>query len=189
MEISFVRHGITDWNEEGRIQGSVDTSLNDRGIEMSKRLATRLKDYEWDVIFTSPAKRARQTAQIIAHDDHPHTAFIIDNRLKEISEGILEGMTEAERLQQWGEDWQQPYNGRETRHSIHTRAQSFLDELARSEVRSILIVSHGSFIYEMLLLLKVITPEVEELQNCSLTTITYDEYKLCTKYNCIRHLL
>lgn len=187
LKISFVRHGVTDWNMEGRIQGSIDTSLNEQGIWMSERLANRLQNEQWDAIYTSPAKRARQTAQVIARK-HSNCPLILDHRLKEIGEGSLEGTTEKERIQMWGNDWHQTLLGREAEASIYNRAQSFFGHLERGKNTSILIISHGSFIYEMLIMLKVITPGMEQLKNGSLTTMEFGQKTLCTLYNCTRHL-
>ena len=99
-ELYFVRHGETDWNAEGRYQGSRDIPLNDRGrgqarlngallrdlIGRSGRVAT---DFNW---FVSPLGRTRETMELIrAGVGEPAPDVTIDRRLVEISFGIYEG--------------------------------------------------------------------------------------------------
>ena len=66
MELYLIRHGETDYNKERKIQGSCDIPLNEYGRELAKVTAEGLKDIPFDVIFTSPLCRARETAEWIA---------------------------------------------------------------------------------------------------------------------------
>ena len=84
--IYIVRHGQTNWNVIGRNQGRTDIELNQKGIEQALELKEKLKDIKFDKIFSSPLKRAYKTAQIITSNE-----IIIDNRLIERANGILEG--------------------------------------------------------------------------------------------------
>lgn len=99
-ELYFVRHGETDWNAEGRYQGSKDIPLNDTGraqadqngkllrqlIARSGRLAT---DFDW---YASPLGRTRETMQRIRSSfGEPAPDVTFDPRLIEISFGIFEG--------------------------------------------------------------------------------------------------
>jgi len=64
---ALVRHGETDWNRDGRLQGRTDIPLNDTGRAQALKLANLLKDEGgWAAITSSPLSRARETAQIIA---------------------------------------------------------------------------------------------------------------------------
>ena len=100
----FVRHGVTAWNKEGRAQGSTDVPLDDEGIEMAERVADRFNKEEWDIIYTSPLIRAKKTAEIIA-DRKPEVNLLMDERLREIGGGLVEGTTEVERVEKWGASW------------------------------------------------------------------------------------
>jgi len=64
-QICLIRHGETDWNVLGKLQGRTDTVLNDRGILQAKQCAEHLKEMKWDFIITSPLLRAKQTAMIL----------------------------------------------------------------------------------------------------------------------------
>src|SRR5699024_7443534 len=187
ITIGLIRHGLTDWNEEGRIQGSIDIPLNDKGKWMAKRLANRLRCRQWDTIYTSPLQRAQMTAHIIA-DDQQSVPIHIDGRLKEIGEGKLEATTEQDRIARWGENWFDIPLGREAIHLVHERARFFLEDLEKSGAKSVLIVSHGSFIEELLVVLGVKPNHATELHNGSLTIVEYGEKQRCISYNCIKHL-
>ena len=92
--IIYVRHGETDWNRQGLIQGSVDTELNETGHAQAKAVASLLafRRSEWKdfQIFVSPQKRARQTLgyilQALGREDHA-----LEPRVRELGFGIWEG--------------------------------------------------------------------------------------------------
>ena len=65
MKIYLIRHGETDWNLEQRLQGATDIPLNENGLELARETAKGLQDVPFDVVYTSPLTRARQTAEII----------------------------------------------------------------------------------------------------------------------------
>ena len=93
--IYIVRHGQTDWNVEGRYAGRQDVELNNTGIEQANTIKESLKDVEFDVVISSPLKRALKTANIILGDNlslHINT----DERIIERSNGELEGKLKTE---------------------------------------------------------------------------------------------
>ena len=82
MKIYLIRHGETDWNLEQRLQGAMDIPLNENGIELARETARGLRDVPFDVIYTSPLRRARQTAEIIRGDRE--IPLIEEPRIREI---------------------------------------------------------------------------------------------------------
>lgn len=66
MNLFFIRHGITQWNVEGRAQGREDICLNDTGRAQAEECAVWLKQLPIDCLASSPLSRAKETAQIIA---------------------------------------------------------------------------------------------------------------------------
>ena len=62
MKIYIMRHGQTDWNKAGRLQGRSDTDLNEHGKQLARLTGEALKGLPFSCIFTSPLKRARETA-------------------------------------------------------------------------------------------------------------------------------
>lgn len=93
-ELIIIRHGETEWNAEGRIQGHQDVLLNERGRNQAEAAATRLEGEPVDAIYCSDLRRAMQTAEPIA--DAVKTAIVADSRLREWKLGVLEGMVPAE---------------------------------------------------------------------------------------------
>lgn len=89
--IYIVRHGETDWNVIGRNQGRTDIELNENGIKQAEETAKKLEKKNFDMIFSSPLKRAYKTAQIICDDN-----IIFDERLIERCNGDLEGKLKSE---------------------------------------------------------------------------------------------
>ena len=63
--IYVVRHGQTDWNLEGRFQGRIDIPLNEKGKSQAKKTKEKLEGIKFDKVFSSPLKRALETAKII----------------------------------------------------------------------------------------------------------------------------
>lgn len=95
MRIVLVRHGETDWNREMRIQGgSSNTPLNEKGRQQADSLALRLKQDRIEAIYSSPLKRALETAEAVAR--YHQLEVVVEPSLREIEAGMLEGMTTAE---------------------------------------------------------------------------------------------
>ncbi|MCI6858698.1 MAG: histidine phosphatase family protein [Eubacterium sp.] len=89
MNIYLIRHGETEWNKKAKMQGQVDIPLAPEGIEQAKITAEGMAGIPFDYIFSSPLKRAYETARIIRGDRQ--IPIETDDRLKEMSFGIAEG--------------------------------------------------------------------------------------------------
>ena len=90
----FLRHGQTDWNAQGRIQGHTDMPLNETGLAQARAAAERLVDQSIDAIVSSPLIRARRTAEIVA--ERLRLPLRLDPELMERSFGRFEGRILAE---------------------------------------------------------------------------------------------
>lgn len=122
--IYVIRHGQTDINKEGRIQGRRGLPLNVYGIQQAESLKDQLKEIQFDVVFSSPQERAIQTAEIATGQK-----AIIDARLDVFDLGeadllkkdevILDGMVPDARV----------YKGVEDIHSFIKRIFGFMHEL------------------------------------------------------------
>ncbi len=88
-EFLFVRHGQTDWNLQGRLQGRSDQPLNATGIAQAQASADRLANGTVSAIVSSPLLRAHQTATIISKS--LGVAVSVENKLIERNFGTLEG--------------------------------------------------------------------------------------------------
>jgi probable phosphoglycerate mutase len=95
LRILLVRHGETNWNREGRFQGSKDIPLNDNGRAQAAKAKEFLKDVELHFAMTSPMSRPKETAEIIL-EAHPGIPLDTHDQLVEIGHGLWEGMLESE---------------------------------------------------------------------------------------------
>ena len=151
-QIFFIRHGETDWNRNGLIQGQRESSLSSHGFEQSSLLAHRLKKEEIQIIYSSPLKRAKQTSDEIKKIINAE--IILDDDLMEISLGSWEGLNKEKvrseyplAFEKWlkkpeefkapcGESWQ----------DVKNRADNFLERIiTRSQYERILLSSHNGF--------------------------------------------
>jgi probable phosphoglycerate mutase len=186
--IGLIRHGVTEWNSQSRVQGQVDTDLTDEGREQARLLGTRLSEEQWDGIFSSNLIRAQETAEMIAF--HSHIPIIgLDKRLRERNFGQIEGTTEAERIEKFGPHWRQLDLSIETNEQLFQRWCSFEKMISNTYPYGyrLLVVTHGNYIVE---LLKQLQLEKEEfLQNASLTVIKKENQVWNLQmYNCVSHL-
>ncbi len=132
----FVRHGVSEWNAENRLCGRTDVSLSDEGRRQAVRLAERLRGLSPAALYTSPLRRAVETAEIIAAATGVKP--IVDGRLIELDYGAWEGMTFAEVMEldadayrAWDADPANvaPREGESGAQAL-ARVAPFLDELA-----------------------------------------------------------
>ncbi len=101
MKLILVRHGETKWNQENRVVGHTGMALNNNGRKQAGLLAQALKDREVSCIYSSPLKRARETAAVIARAHGLHVVTV--DALKEVDAGELEGLTFDEVVERYGD--------------------------------------------------------------------------------------
>ncbi len=154
----LIRHGETRWNLQKKYQGHANPGLSATGKKHVRALAARIKDLGIDGLYTSPLKRARQTAAILSAKTgfKPHP----DARIKELNFGNWEGKTAAELIAQndknfrsWLEgQWKTPKGG-ESLAELNRRVRAFLkDCVKKHKGKKIAIVSHGGPLRMMILL-------------------------------------
>lgn len=89
MKLYLVRHGETDWNTERRLQGRADIMLNEFGRSLAVKTGKGLENIRFDVCFTSPLKRAKETAELILAGRD--VQIVEDERIIEMSFADWEG--------------------------------------------------------------------------------------------------
>jgi len=145
LRIAFLRHGPTDWNEEGRIQGRIDMPLSAAGRAKMAGLLPPV-GFEPARAFTSPLGRARETARLLGFPD-----AVADERLSEHHWGEWEGLTREEILARDGADCFEragiaadftPKGGESTR-DLLARVAAFIADVARGEGDAIAIAHRG----------------------------------------------
>lgn len=137
-ELWVVRHGETEWSRDGRHTSVTDLPLTDEGEEAAAALAPRLAEVEFDLVLTSPRRRARRTAELAGFADAE-----VDDDLVEWAYGDYEGVTTAEireDVPDWTV-WTHPVPGGETADEVSVRLDKVVGR-AREHDRT-LVFAHG----------------------------------------------
>ncbi|MBP1913866.1 putative phosphatase [Lederbergia galactosidilyticus] len=145
-QICLVRHGETDWNAMGKIQGRTDIPLNSIGKRQARECGEHLACSHWDRVITSPLKRAKQTAEII--NTSRQLPLIEMEEFVERGYGEAEGMSKDERLDKFP-------NGhipkQEERSVLNERVMQGLEKIQqRYPNDKIILVAHGAVINTIL---------------------------------------
>lgn len=162
--ITLLRHGESEGNSSGVLQGQSDYPLTPLGVEQAKRLALFWKSNQvkYDLIISSPLLRASQTAEIIASSLKVPLEF--DPDWKERNFGQLQGIGLQDIDQQIPPvDFYQPYvpigGDGESQLDLYTRASLALQKLVRLPAGEYLVVSHGGILNKTLYVILGITPQ------------------------------
>ena len=143
VTIYVLRHGETDWNQQGRVQGSTDNALNAKGLEQAAAVASQLAHVPVDHIYSSGLTRAIQTAEAFK-GKAPITP---QPMLNERSFGIFEGKIEKDVAKDWTPrlaNLNDDMEGGESLASIAKRVgQASRDIVKRHPGGTIMIVAHG----------------------------------------------
>jgi broad specificity phosphatase PhoE len=146
----LIRHGQSEGNAQGIIQGWLDFPLSERGSQQARRLAERMASSPLDRIYASDLRRAAETAQIIATTTG--APVILCPWLREMNAGILSGLTAEDLHQQHADFLKLPREKRggfpngESYQEFYTRVTTGLEAILSNNddpARSIAIVAHG----------------------------------------------
>lgn len=152
-KLYLVRHGETAWNAQNKVQGNMDTELNDLGIMQAEFVAARLAKENIDALYTSSLKRAKATAQKIAEQTKLEVNEL--HEFKEICLGPWEGLTINEINERYTEDYKiyrespSDFNmpGAETFMQVSERFCNAINNIiVQNSNKNIVIVSHGAAI-------------------------------------------
>lgn len=154
MKLYLIRHGQTDWNTQGRVQGSIDSELNETSLAQAKELGTvfREEGFQPDIIFSSRQKRAKKTAEILRET----LGIQVETRegLEEMKLGVWEGMTWAEIKETYPREfdaWTYEFGhvktpSGESYQQVLDRALVVLREIIALPYKEAVIVTHGAVI-------------------------------------------
>jgi|TARA_B110000263_G_C15260025_1_gene488398 broad specificity phosphatase PhoE len=195
----IVRHGETEWNAEGRIQGHTDIGLSEKGAEQARSLGQRLADRQIDVAYSSDLKRTSETAKLalggrdITLNETP--------RLREYNKGIFEGMTLSEIQEKFPaeypkyleKDLSYAPEGGETTRDVSTRMASIFAEIKANHLdETVLVVSHGGVLRAAMVSLLGMPLEGNwsfVFGNCGLTMVdTYTDNAVLRLFNDTSHI-
>lgn len=203
--LTIVRHGQSERNvakEQAKALGAVtvwggtlrdvDTPLTALGVQQAIQTGKFLRDLAiFDVIFSSPYMRALQTSQHITSQLDPAPPIIMEERVREIEFGVLDGLThhgikerfpdEWARREREGKYWYRPPGG-ESRPDVALRVHSFLGALTRDfRQKKVLVVCHSVVVLIFRRLLErwdeakyLEVDQEDDVLNCGITTYRYD---------------
>ena len=151
------RHGETDWNREGRLQGHTDTPLNASGLAQAEELSEKLRPHRLDAVVSSDLSRALTTARIVA--DALGVPLLADPGLRETDVGAAEGLLWADAkirfgeglTERWFTDGDVAFPGGETGIATRTRGLAALRRLAAAQpYRRIGVSTHGAMLRQLM---------------------------------------
>ena len=154
MRIYIVRHGETEANKNGYLQGWTDVPLNENGRIIAELTGRGLKGIRFDHCISSPLIRAKETAEILLRESGNSASISFDDRIKEMNFGSFEGMSvRDEKLIQFLKepivDYKFPDG--ESFQEVMKRTQEFLKELiAKDDGKTYLVSTHGCALRAML---------------------------------------
>jgi broad specificity phosphatase PhoE len=169
--IYYMRHGETDWNVQGRLQGGIDTPLNELGLTQAAHAGRVLAglfarqglDASNLAFVASPLQRARRTMDLVrAELKLPPGGYALDDRLREIGYGHWEGSTLAQARASHPElyasrerdKWGALPPGGESYASVQLRMRDWYDQLKADTVA----VAHGGTARALMVALGIETP-------------------------------
>jgi len=181
VRLILVRHGESEGNASGVIQGWMDFDLSSTGVRQARATAAHLAAMDVDRIVTSPLLRAARTAALIAESLSMSPDPMPD--LMEYDMGQVSGLTGAQIRAQFpeiaraaGSGLRPAYPGEEGREAFHARLRVALDELTAPDGTTI-AVAHGgviSTLCHIILGVDLHRPGAFHVGNCSLTEVARD---------------
>ena len=183
--IILIRHGETEWNRKGLIQGHSDSPLTELGRQQAKAVGRALREEKIDALICSFAGRAKETARLIG-EAIEHTAIPIEG-IHERGFGELQGLTMKEAGERFGQDvpyrmYHEPeFNdfSIESQSAFRDRVVSAINNTARAYAgKTVVVISHGgalNIIFKQTIGLALGAPRRYELRNCSINRIQVSE--------------
>lgn len=182
MRFYLIRHGQTEWNIKGKIQGKTDIPLNETGFYQAKLLADAMEHKEAAAIYASPLKRAYETACVMA--ERMKLPVIPIEELREVDFGLWEGLSWREIQAEYPGDFERwdlnpvehTPTGGETKEESRSRCKAAMERILSEKEQDVVIVAHGGilvFVADYLLRAQQEKNEVI-VKNASITAVDYD---------------
>lgn len=154
MKLFLIRHGQTDWNLKGKIQGSFDIELNDIGIKQAEELSNKILEegYKFSKIYSSLQRRAAKTAEILSHATN--IDYILIKGLEEMNLGKWEGLSWTEVKEKYPIEYGKWYINRkytktpmgESYQDLLERVLPVMHKIINKNSEDVLIVTHSAVI-------------------------------------------
>ena len=195
MRVVILRHGTTELNKQGMIQGSnVDSDLSKEGRAYAEKAAKNFDPSQFDAVYASPLKRAQQTARIFVGDK---TSITTDKRSEELNYGSWDGKSSLEYRKKnpdaFNSKWLINNNiykyasDVEKREDFRKRIAAFFDDLYKEHANdTVLVVCHG-VVSRMICAHFLTNGDIkyfDQMQNCGLAELDINkEYGTVDYYN------
>jgi broad specificity phosphatase PhoE len=179
------RHGETDWNKAGRMQGGTDILLNETGRVQAQSLTGFFAQNPVEVFLCSDLKRAVETANIASGD--LQVPFVLEQRLRETNLGLAEGLTADEINARFGagtmERWRQSGtqemgfsfpNGETKAEHLERNLQALEEFLQSTPYRTIGVASHGGAMRRLIHHFRADFEGTVFVGNCVVYRVFYD---------------
>lgn len=174
------RHGETDYNASGRIQGQLDSALTQVGWNQARFAVAGLNRFDPEIVIASDLQRATDTAKVFT--EASGIALRIDKRLRETNVGAWQGLTGSEVDAGWPDErarwrsdpaWTPP--GGESRIDVAERARDLIDDLDAEFEGTVLLCAHGGLITALTARLLELPPDcwsqLGGISNCHWTEL------------------
>ena len=195
MRVVILRHGTTELNKQGMIQGSnVDPDLSKEGRAYAEKAAKNFDPSQFDAVYASPLKRAQQTARIFVGDKTP---IITDKRIEELSYGSWDGKSSLE----YRKKHPDAFNSKglindniykyasdvEKREDFRKRIAAFFDDLYKEHANDTVLVVCLGVVSRMICAHFLTNGDIkyfDQMQNCGLAELDINkEYGTLVYYN------
>lgn len=183
MLLYFIRHGESLFNAQRRIQGQSDVALSSMGLRQAAALAPVFESREIDAIYSSPLRRAMQTAEPLAAV--LNLTIRTDDRLKEINAGEFQGLEWPEIERKWPEaakHWKEQtpdyvIPGGESRRAVAERGRAVFEAILAAGHRQVIVVAHGGVLSGAIRSLLQIPAETNPFSfyNAAINALAWDQ--------------
>jgi probable phosphoglycerate mutase len=160
----LVRHGETDWNASGRLQGHTDRPLNAHGRAQAKALSEQLAGAGLAAVYASDLVRARETAEIVGA--RLGLTVVTDPDLREKDWGTWEGLTSDERLHV-------EFEGESTEEHRERVLRAVRRIVERHPCERVLVVTHGGSLRRIQAAVAGVAPPV--IENCAVWAVAHED--------------
>ena len=176
MKLFVLRHGETNENITGMMQGDMDTVLNEKGCSQALSVRNKVLENNIDLVISSPKKRAIKTAELAA----PNIPLILDDRLRSRNHGEFEGMSrdEINIHDYWNLKKNTQYIKAESVKDLFDRVESLLKEVKEKyNDKNVLLVTHSGIVRILYYYFNGI-PEDGDLMEYESHNCSFEQYEL-----------
>ncbi len=196
MLLLLIRHGESLYNVEGRVQGQSDVALSPFGLLQAEAIGDALASSGIDAVFSSPLRRAMQTATPVA--ERLDLRIQTDERLKELNAGVfqdllwneIESRFPDETLRWRAEEAEFAIPGGESRQELVVRGLAALSSIRESPFGRVAVIAHGGILTSALKGLFQIPARLSpfSLYNASISRLAWDKSPKLLTLNELDHL-